>query len=197
MDFKNIPNGQIPGAWINTQAKFAVATLPDGTKVLRKRNDNPSILVARAHAYIGSPDLKDYTIEAEVQGTKVRKDMPEIGVGANRYSLILIGNDQILRLVTWDAQKRVEKEIPYAWKPGVWYHLKLTTEMKNGKGYIKGKVWEKGAKEPAAWSIEVEDPVPNTEGAPNIYGFSTGIIDPKNPGTDIYFDNIKITPTKN
>ena len=52
--------------------------------------------------------------------------MPEIGVGANRYTLILVGSVQKLRLQSWDALPRIDKTVEYAWKPGVWYTLKLT-----------------------------------------------------------------------
>jgi len=194
-DFDKVPEGRTPAGWVNTMGKFAVATLPDGTKVLRKRNDNPSPLIARANAYITDPDASDYTIEADVYGTKVRdKDMPDMGVGACRYSLLLIGNEHLLRLVTWDAQKRLVKEMPFDWKPNTWYRLKLTATVKDGKGVVQGKVWPRGEKEPEAWSLELEDPIPNTEGAALIYGFANGTIDAKNPGAEIYYDNIKITP---
>jgi outer membrane protein assembly factor BamB len=194
-DFKKIPLGRIPGGWINAQAKFMIAEV-DGAQVLRKRNDNPNILVARANSYLDLPDTKNYTIEADVYGTKVGSDLPEVGIGANRYSLLLIGNDQEIRLVTWDAQKRIEKKVPFAIKEKVWYRMKLTTDIKEGKGVIKGKVWERDAKEPAEWSVEIEDPIPNTEGSPLIYGFSQGVVDPKHPGNEIYYDNIKVTPNK-
>src|SRR5262249_1491995 len=159
-----------------------------------KRNDNPNILVARANAYLTAPDAKDYTIEADVYGTQVLKDLPEVGIGANRYSLLLIGNDQALRLVTWDAQKRDVKEVPFAFKPKVWYRMKLTPEISNGKGVIKGKVWPRDEKEPNEWTVQIEDPIPNTEGAALIYGFALGVVGPKQPGTEIHYDNIKVTP---
>jgi hypothetical protein len=197
MDFEKVPEGRTPAAWINTMGKFSVVKLADGSKVLRKRNDNASPIVARANAYISDPFQKDYTIEADVFGTKVRdKDMPDIGVGACRYTLLLVGNDQELRLGTWDAQKRVEKKIDYPWKPGVWYRMKLMAMVKDGKGIIKGKVWPKDATEPNSWTLEIEDPVPNHEGAPIVYGFPNGTIDAKNPGPEIHYDNVKITPNK-
>ncbi|MFM7152363.1 MAG: PQQ-binding-like beta-propeller repeat protein [Gemmataceae bacterium] len=197
IDFEKVPLQRTPGGWVNTIAKFAVVELEGGNKVLRKRNDSASPLVARANAYIGDPQLKDYTIEAEMMGTKVRdKDMPDMGVGACRYSLLLIGNDQEIRLVTWDAQKRVEKNLPFAWKPGVWYRLKLSTTVVDGKGLIKGKVWNRDEKEPESWTVEMEDPVPNTSGSPFIYGFANGTIDAANPGSEIFYDNLKITPNK-
>jgi hypothetical protein len=197
MDFEKVPEGRTPAAWVNTMGKFSVVKLPDGNKVLRKRNDNASPIVNRANAYIGSPYQSDYTIECDVYGTKVRdKDMPDVGVGACRYYFQLIGNDQELRLGTWDAQKRIEKKINYPWKPGVWYTMRLTAGVEGGKGIIKGKVWPKGEKEPGEWTLQIEDPVPNTEGAPLVYGFANGTIDAANPGPEIHYDNLKITPNR-
>jgi hypothetical protein len=197
MDFEKVPLTRTPGAWVNTMAKFSVVKLPDGNLVLRKRNDNSNPIILRANAYIGEPSLQDYTIEADVSSTQVRgKDMGDVGIGACRYSLLLIGNDQELRLVTWDAQKRIEKKLKYPWKPGAWYHMKLTATVEGGKGIIKGKVWPRGEKEPAKWTIEAEDPVPNTEGAPLVYGYPNGTINAANPGPEIYYDNVKITPNK-
>jgi hypothetical protein len=153
--------------------------------------------VARVNAYIGHPSEKDYTVEAEIYGTRVRgKDMPDVGVGACRYSLLLIGNDQEVRLVTWDAQKRIEKKAPFDFKPKTWYRLKITATVIDGKGIVKGKVWPHGEKEPEKWTLELEDPVPNTHGAPLIYGFPNGTIDAKRPGPDIYYSYVKITPNK-
>jgi hypothetical protein len=171
-------------------------TLKDGSKVLSKRNDAPSPLVARANAYIGLPDLTSYTIEAEIMGVRAREDLPEFGVGANRYSLLLIGNDQELRLVTWDAQKRIEKKQPFKIASGAWYKFKLTVQVEGDKASIKGKVWRRGEKEPEKWTIEAEDPIANKEGAPTLYGWSVGVVDAKTRGAEIYYDNLKITPNK-
>src|SRR5262249_51441043 len=196
MDFAKIPDGRTPGGWVNTMGKFAVKTLKDGTKVLSKRNDAPSILIARANAYIGHPSLTNYTIEADVYATKLRTDLSDVGVGANRYTLLLMGNDQVLRLGTWDAQRRLEKDVKFAWKPNAWYTLKLTVEVDGDKATARGKVWERGAAEPKDWMVSVEDPRPNKEGSPLLYGYSKGIVDAGTPGTEVYYRRVQITPNK-
>ena len=56
-----MPEGRTPGGWVNCQGKFAVQEV-GGEKLLKKLNLNASPLVARANAYIGLPDLKDYTL---------------------------------------------------------------------------------------------------------------------------------------
>lgn len=191
-DFTNIPEGAVPGGWINTQGKFVVGMF-DGDKVLRKVNDKASPLIARGNAFIGLPTLKDYTIQSDVQGTKKGEDLPDMGIVANRYTLYLAGNIQKLRLVSWDALPRVDKTIPFKVQPGQWYTMKLTTEIKDGQGIIKGKVWERGQPEPADWTVELHDPRPIADGSPALYGYVTGILG-NEPGTEIYYDNVRVTP---
>jgi outer membrane protein assembly factor BamB len=196
-DFSKVPEGRTPAGWVNTMGKYSVVTLKDGQKVLRKRNDNAAPPVARIRAYIGSPHQKDYTIETEIYGTKLAdrgKDMPDVGIGACRYLLTLLGNDQELRLGSWDAQKRIGKKIAFPWKPKTWYRMKLTATVVNGKGVVKGKVWPKGESEPEKWTLEIEDPVPNREGAPVVYGFPNGVLNVASPGPEIYYSYVRITP---
>ena len=69
-DFAKVPVGRTPGGWVNCQGKFSVVKMADGTAALKKRNNAPSPLVARAHAYIGLPSLTGYTIQSDVQGTQ-------------------------------------------------------------------------------------------------------------------------------
>jgi outer membrane protein assembly factor BamB len=193
-DFSKVPEGRTPGGWVSTQGKFAVVD-KDGKKMLKKLAVNPSPLVARANAFMGMPNLTDYTIEADLMGTKVGDDLPDMGIVANRYHLMLWGNTQQLRLVSWDALPRVDKTIAWPWKPNVWYHLKLTVEQDGGKATVRGKVWQGSQPEPKDWTVEFVDPVPNKEGSPALYGYAAGILENR-PGTDIFYDNVKVTPNK-
>ena len=68
--------------------------------------------------------------------------------------------------------------------------------MKDGKAYVRGKVWQRDQKEPEKWTIEMVDPLPEKEGSPFLFGNATGAVAPKSPGTTIYYDNVKITPNK-
>lgn len=189
-DFSKVPDGAVPGGWVNTQGKFLVKTIK-GEKVLAKVNDKASPLIARGNAFIGLPTYKDYTIEADVQGTKAGSELPDMGIVANRYTLMLEGNNGKLRLVSWDALPRVDQTIPFKIEPDIWYRLKLTVETDGGKGTIKGKAWPRDQREPAEWLV-LHDPRPNTEGAPALYGYVKGITDTA-PGTEIYYDNVRIS----
>jgi outer membrane protein assembly factor BamB len=191
-DFEKVPVGRTPGGWVNTQGKFAVKER-DGSKVLAKLAVVPSPLVARANAFIGMPNLADYTIQSDVMGTKKKEDMPDLGIVANRYTLMLAGNTQKLRLTSWDALPRVDKTIVWPWKPDVWYTMKLTVDVEGDKARVRGKIWPKGESEPEAWTIELEDPTPCKDGSPALYGNAVGI-EENSPGTEIYYDNVVIAP---
>jgi outer membrane protein assembly factor BamB len=195
-DFKKLPDGIAPSGWVNTQGKYVIKTV-NGSKVLAKVNTKATPLTARGNAYITLPTAKDYTIECDVQGTKVGDDMPEVGLVANRYTLILNGNVQKLRLMSWDAIPRIDKTVQFDFKPGVWYRLKLTTEIADSKGVIRGKAWPRDGKEPAAWTVEVTDSNAIGEGSAALYGYVTGVdFDEKNPGPEVYYDNLRIIPNK-
>ena len=71
----------------------------------------------------------------------------------------------------------------------------LPTEWSVEKGHIRAKAWPRGTSEPKEWTIEVEDPVPNHEGSPALYGYSIGIIENKT-GSDLYYDNVSVTANK-
>jgi outer membrane protein assembly factor BamB len=76
--------------------------------------------------------------------------------------------------------------IPFDWKADAWYTLKLTVRQENGKAVCMGKVWPKGQPEPSKWTIELQDPTPNTHGSPGLWGFSND--------HEIYYDNLAVTP---
>jgi outer membrane protein assembly factor BamB len=193
-DFSKVPVGGLPAGWVNTAGKYTVVEL-DKVKVLKKTNANPNPLLARANTYISVPTLRNYTIETTVLGTRKNGNLPDMGVAAMRYTLLLDGNKQQLRLTAWEALPRVDQHVSFPWKPDQWYHMKLTVTVKEGKGVLQGKVWPRGEKEPAAWTISFTDPVPNEEGSPALYGYSTGILD-NAPGSEVFFAKVSVTPNK-
>ncbi len=196
-DFSKIPEGRTPGGWVNTQGKYGVAKLPEGTFALKKLALNPNALLNRANAYIGMPDWKDYTIETEMMGTKAGDDLPDGGIIANRYTFMLAGNRKELRLVEWGALPRIDKNLPMEFKPNVWYRLKLTVEAKGAGTHVRGKIWEADKPEPKEWTIEVDDPIGNQEGAPGLYAFApVSTPDPKEQRTETFFRSVAVTPNK-
>lgn len=193
-DFERIPEGRTPAGWINCTGKFTVVS-HEGSKVLKKLGNSSNPLLARAYTYIAMPNFGDYTIEADLEGTRVKNDLPDMGLVDCRYTLMLDGNKQQLRLMSWEALPRIDKSVPFKWDAGTWYHMKLAVEQKGDKALARGKVWPRSQPEPATWNVEFEDPVPNREGSPALYGYSTGILEPAT-GTEIFYDNVKVTPNK-
>lgn len=199
-DFEKLPVGAVPGGWVNATGKYTVVE-KNGNKMLSKVNTDSRPPIARANAYITPPTATGYTIQADVMGTEVRKKVADIGVVANRYTLILDGKadekgQRELRLVSWEARPRVNVGADFNWKPDVWYTIKLSVDVQGDKAIVRGKAWEKDKPEPAKWTIEFTDPSPNKEGAAALYGYVSNVADPL-PGSEIFYDNVKITPNGN
>ena len=82
-----------------------------------------------------------------------RRQMGDIGITAQRYSLVLYGTSQRLKLEPWEPETARTVTVPFAWKPDTWYRLKLRVEnLPNGQVRARGKAWPAGEPEPAAWT---------------------------------------------
>jgi hypothetical protein len=194
-DFSKVPAGRPPSGWVNAGGKFVVEELKDGTKVLKKTATNSNAQVVMAYTYFGASTLTDYTIEADVKGVKVGENMPDAGIVAGRYEMKLMGNEKILKVLTWEAIPRLDETVKFTWKPDTWYTMKLTFEVKDGKATVRGKVWPRGNDEPKNWDITLVDETPNLEGSPALYGYAAGTTESK-PGSELYFDKVRVTPNK-
>ncbi|MCS7166869.1 MAG: PQQ-binding-like beta-propeller repeat protein [Gemmatales bacterium] len=206
--FDTLPEGAVPGGWVNVAGKFVVTADPTNpqNKVLKKLANNPNPMLARALAFITTPQARDYTIEADLMATERRRNLPDMGVVNCRYSLTLDGNKQRLLLRTWEARRpedappdaipgRINAKVDYPWRAGIWYRFKLRVQVVDGKGLLQGKVWPRDQPEPAEWTITAEDPIPNTEGAAALYAYATGIT-ANSPGAEAFFDNVRIYPNR-
>jgi len=194
-NFDELPDGIPPAGWISSKLKSKVEPHPDGGKVLRKLGERSAPPFTRLRNYMMGPMPANYTVQADMFGIpKKRRFWPDMGLINARYVMIAL-NDSVdepsLRLTSWAAIPRVQKDIPFAWEPDTWYTMKLSVQVKEGQGIIRGKLWKRGEAEPDAWTIEMTDPVPNTEGAPGLYGYSTMVTD-KSKGTEVLFDNVKV-----
>lgn len=166
--FESYADAAVPPGWVNAQAgKVSVVTL-DGQKVLQKAPDDS--ILKRARVFFGSTDMSNYTFEADVRAPEKRRQMADVGITAQRYSLILYGTAQQLKIEPWEPETTRTKTVPFEWKPDTWYHLKLRVEnMTEGRVRIQGKAWPTGQPEPAAWTVERIDPIGNREGSPGLF----------------------------
>jgi len=184
-NFESIPPGGVPKYWVSTVGKYGVREI-EGNKVLVK-NPEPQAF-KRARSFFGSADWSNYTVEAEVRATEKRRQMGDAGVVAQRYELALFGNGQRLELQSWQVEPSRTVKKTFAWKPDVWYHLKLQVEnLAGGKVRARGKAWPASEPEPVEWTIERIDPLGNHHGSPGIYG---------DAANEVYFDNITVSPNK-
>ncbi len=194
-NFDKNPKGLPPAGWISSKLKTQVQDY-NGAVVLKKMSDRPAPPFARLRCYMTNPLDVGYTVQADMLGeAKKKRFIPDMGLINCRYNLVLLGTSEMkrtLRLVTWAPMPRLQKDIDFDWKPGVWYSVKLSVDVKNGKGLINGKVWPRGEKEPTKWTIQAEDPHPNPAGSPGLYAYSVNITS-RTPGTPVYFDNVSIT----
>ena len=114
--------------------------------------------------------------------------MPDMGLIAQRYTLDLMGASQQLQLRTWPPQvaTHFSKTVPFAWEAGRWYTLVLEARRSTAGAVLRGKVWPRGEKEPAEWTIEAVHADGNLQGSPGFFGQSKD--------SEIFIDNVSVTP---
>jgi outer membrane protein assembly factor BamB len=166
--FEGYAEKAVPPGWINGVAGgFSVVTLDNG-KVLQKAPTNT--LLKRIRLFTGSTGWSNYTVEADVRAATRRRQQGDVGITAQRYSLVLYGNSQRLKLEPWEPETTRTMTVPFAWKPDTWYHLKLRVEtLPDGRVRALGKAWETGQAEPSGWMIEKSDPIGNRQGAAGLF----------------------------
>jgi hypothetical protein len=97
-----------PLPWIGARFKFDVREI-DGNKVLAKTLDN--VFFQRATVFLGHPDEKNYTFEADVMSDGSRRTMSSVGVINQRYFIVLNGNAQEMEIIS--NQERINVKAPF------------------------------------------------------------------------------------
>ncbi len=167
--FDAYADGEGPAGWVNAAGGAAVSVVTlDGQKVLQKAP--VATLYKRARVFIGPTNWSNYTFEADVRATERRRQMGDVGITVQRYSLVLYGTTQRLKLEPWEPETARTVTVPFAWEPDAWYRLKLRVEnLPDGQVRARGKAWPVGEAEPAAWIIDKTDPIGNRQGAPGLF----------------------------
>ncbi len=176
-----------PLPWIGARFKFDIEDT-EGSKALTKTIDNR--FFQRATVFLGHPDTRNYTIEADVMSDGNRRKMSDVGLIDQRYYIVLKGNEQKLEINSNLERLRVPAahDPPnFRWVPKTWYHLKAQVESKpDGSGMVRAKAWKKSDPEPNSWVVEVPLHHVHQNGSPGLFGFS-----PQN--MRVYIDNVKVT----
>ena len=175
-----------PLPWIGARFKFDVRDL-GGNKVLAKNFDR--LLFQRAIMFLGTPDMSDYLVSADVMTDGNRRSKSDVGVINQRYMIVLKGNANELEVSS--NFERFKRSVPFPVKGGQWYSLKTQVQVNpDGTGAVLAKAWEKGKPEPAGWTIKAETPTVHKQGSPGLFGFT-----PQNQ-MRVYIDNVKVLPNK-
>lgn len=170
-----------PLPWIGARSKWEVREVL-GNKVLAKTLDNK--IFQRATTFIGTPDMKNYIITADVMSDGNKRRMSEVGLINQRYMVILKGNAQELEVNS--NLERLRASTPFVIKPGEWYRLMARVDVANdGSGVVRVKAWARTDVEPTTWNLEVPHSRAHQNGAPGLFGFTP---------TDmrVYIDNISV-----
>lgn len=172
-----------PLPWIGARFRWEVREL-EGQKVLTKTLDN--VLFQRAMTFIGHPDMKNYTVEADVMGDGSRRTLSSVGLIAQRYIVALEGNAQELEVSS--NKERLKVAVPFKWSAKTWYRLKARVDVApDGSGVVRARAWKRGEPEPTAWTIEVPHKAAHASGSPGVFGFS-----PQSQFR-VYIDNVSVT----
>jgi hypothetical protein len=172
-----------PLPWIGARFKFDVRG-KDAGKVLAKTTDNR--FFQRATVFMGTPDMKGYTIQADVMSDGNRRKMSEVGVIDQRYLIVLKGNEQKLEVNSNQERLRVDQD--FKWLPNTWYRLKARVDRNgDGSAVVRAKAWKRDEPEPEAWTMEVAHKTAHQSGSPGLFGFSP-------QDMRVYVDNVEVKP---
>jgi hypothetical protein len=165
----------------------------DGERAAVKRNllptprDPNNKLGTRSQMFMGSPDLHDYTIQADFRPMATSGTLPDYGLINSGYNLNVRAATGKLRMCSWSPHDyRTSAETDHQPQDGVWYRMKLRVEQGDGVARVLGKVWPRDEEEPDAWTLEMTDERPVTSGSPGLFG--------KTDVAEFAVDNITVTP---
>ncbi|WP_149494778.1 outer membrane protein assembly factor BamB family protein [Roseiconus lacunae] len=176
-----------PLSWVGARYRHVIRDI-DGSAALTKVNTIPK--GARSRAWMGPSDLSEYTISADVRGSRMNAQLPDIGLTAHGYVLDLMGQSQQLQIRTWSAQLRMAESVKFPWKEDQWYRMKFRVDLESEGpatvAVLRGKVWPRDEDEPKEWTVTARDESPNLASSPGLYGNAKV--------AELYLDNIEVVP---
>jgi hypothetical protein len=138
----------------------------------------------------GPTEKEGLSVKARILGTGKGRRFPVFAVGLNGvggYKLQVAPAKKAIELTKGDE---VMASVPFEWQSGSWTMLRLQVrKVKDGQWKIEGKAWPQTGKEPAAWTISLEENSEPTPGRPTLWG---------NPfsGTPIQYDDLLVEVVK-
>ncbi len=183
-DFEGYQPMQVPPTWIRAFAKLKPEQIGDDGNMALKSGGMEDVRGRPSHlVWLGLPEMTNYTMQSDVYFTEQKRRLSSMGITANRYNLILKGNNNKLELQSWAAHLRLRTSQRFRVEPETWYTMKLKVEVDGDKANLFGKVWKRDEAEPDEWTIETVDPRANRNGSPGLYLYALA---------DSYFDNVRV-----
>jgi outer membrane protein assembly factor BamB len=195
----NFNEGDVPVTWIGGRVRYEPREI-DGERAAYKKDvlpippsptnklGNPNNkLGTRSALYMGPADMQNYTIQADVRLTEKDGRLPDVvGLINSGYTLGIRPGDKQLSIYSWASHDyRTSVRIDFEPTANVWYRLKLRVQQQDGKAVCQGKWWLRDQTEPEAWSLEMVDSQPQTQGSPGMFG--------NTQTTGFYVDNLSVT----
>lgn len=210
---------EVPLTWVGGRIRYNLRKDNNGNGYLAKPIELPTRpgapttkLGTRSQMWMGSPELSDYTVQADVQmqsGTPGESSaaanepapefpteqaegavkLPSVGLINSGYTFTLFGPSNEARVYSWCTHdKRTQETLGMKFEPGVWYTMKLKVhpEPEEGHNHVYAKIWKRGETEPSEWTMTFEDDQPINNGSPGLFG------DAKE--AEFYVDNLMVTP---
>ncbi|HEX5032873.1 MAG TPA: serine/threonine protein kinase, partial [bacterium] len=170
--------------WVGARYRHVMRPGVDGSTAMVKVTTIPK--GTRSRLSMGQSDLHDYTIQGDFKAGTQDNKVPDFGVIGPGSTFFIEGAIERMQIQSWQAHdKRTFVAQNFKLDPNVWYTLKLRAENSADKAVLRGKIWKRGEKEPAAWTLELVDPQPNKAGSPGLYGDATN--------AEVFIDNITVT----
>jgi hypothetical protein len=177
--------GDPPLSWVGARYRHVIRDI-DGSPALTKITTIPK--GARSRLWMGPSDLSEYTMTADVRGSRMTDQLPDIGLTAHGYVLDLMGQSQQLQIRTWSAQLRMAETVDFPWQEDKWYRMKFRVDLESEPpattALLRGKVWPRDEDEPKDWTITARDESPNLNASPGLYGNAKV--------AELYMDNIEV-----
>jgi len=187
---------KVPLTWVGGRVRWVPREVA-GEKIAVKRSvlptpkDPNNKLGTRSQMFMGSPEMSNYTIQADfaLQQDEGSGKMSDLGLINSHYTMTVRSANKKLRVYSWSPSDfRAYAEVDFDPEPGRWYTMKLEVIPQGSKAVVRGKLWPRGEEEPSAWTVQFTDPRPNVEGSPGLYGHASE--------AEIFLDNVSVTANK-
>lgn len=181
-NFDKAAVGSVPDDFLVLDGGFAVKE--DGKDKFLELPGSP----LETYGVLFGPTQKEgVAASARFLGSSKGRRYPVLGLGLNGvggYKVQVAPAKEAIELYKGDDLKN---SIPYSWKSGKWVTIKMQViKVKDGAWKIQGKVWSEDEKEPAAWTISIDEKEQPVDGRATIWGLPFS-------GQPIRFDDLKVT----